>query len=238
MAMRGFPVTRWTLILSAGKEKSAAADEAVAELCRAYWFPVYAFVRRFGTAPDEAEDLTQDFFARFIEMRNLLSADPAKGRFRSFLLTSVKHFLSDQAERRHAEKRGGKNRVLALNLADAEKRYAREFAAKDTPESLFEREWAVTLMARVNDNVRTALGREGHAGQFDRLKPFLPGGDEEPSYSEVAARLGTSEGALKVAVHRFRRRYREVFRAEIAHLVSDPDLVEDEVRHLLQVLRS
>jgi RNA polymerase sigma-70 factor (ECF subfamily) len=231
-----FPATQWTLILAAGEGGGSAADEALAELCRAYWFPVYAFIRRLGNSADEAQDLTQEFFARFLERRHFTSADPARGRFRSFLLTCVKHFLVDEADRRNAEKRGGRAVLLPLELRDGENHYEREFADNDTPERLFERTWARTLMARVNENLRSACAREGRGDQFEQLRQFLPGADPG-SYSEVARDLGASEGALKVAVHRMRRRYREMFRGEIANLVSRPDLVDDEVRYLLQVLR-
>jgi RNA polymerase sigma factor (sigma-70 family) len=231
-----FPVTRWTLIVAAGFEGSVAADEAIAELCRAYWFPLYAFIRRQGNSPDNAEDLTQEFFASFLERRQFASADPARGRFRSFLLTSAKHFLLDQADRRNAAKRGGKSPVVPLDRGEAEQRYERELTDRDTPESLFEREWARTLMSRVNEEVRSALAREG-GGHFEQLKEFLPGYEGNVSYADVAGQLGTTEGALKVAVHRLRRRYREAFRAEIAQLVSDPGLVDNEVRHLLDILR-
>jgi RNA polymerase sigma factor (sigma-70 family) len=237
--MSTFPVTRWTLIVAAGQQGNSATDEALAELCRAYWYPIYAFIRRRGNSPDEAEDLTQGFFAAFLERRNVvLHADPAKGRFRSFLLTSVKHFLADQSDLRNSHKRGGGQTAAPLDLLDAEGRYARKFADNETPERLFDREWALTLLARVDDDVRAVLARENRVGHFEHLKPFLPFCDEEASYTEVAAQLGSSEGALKVAVHRLRRRYREVFRHEIAHLVSDPNLIEDEIRYLLQVLRT
>jgi RNA polymerase sigma factor (sigma-70 family) len=218
----GFPATRWTLITAAGDQGSQAADEALAELCQAYWYPLYAFVRRQGNSPDEAQDLTQEFFAHFLERRSISYADPSRGRFRSFVLTCMKHFLADLADRRNAEKRGGRERAVTLDLSDAEYRYSRALADRDTPEKLFEREWARTLIVRVTADVRTAFGREGRVEYFDRLKQFVPGNDEAVPYSEVARQLGTSDGALKVAIHRLRRRYREMFRAEIAHPGSRP----------------
>jgi len=232
-----FPATQWTLILAAGEGDSKVADEALAQLCRAYWFPVYAFIRRKGNPADEAQDLTQEFFARCLERRHFASADPSRGRFRSFLLTCVKNFLADQSDRRNAEKRGGGTAFLPLELEDGENRYNKELIDNDTPEKLYERAWAQTLIARVNDNLRTAFSREGRADQFDQLKQYLPGGAGPEPYSDAARELGASEGALKVAVHRIRRRYREMFRTEIANLVSRTDQVDEEVRYLLQVLR-
>jgi RNA polymerase sigma factor (sigma-70 family) len=231
----GFPPTRWTLIVSAGQTQNPAADEALDQLCRIYWYPIYAFIRRLGNPPDQAQDLTQDFFARFLERRHFAYADPARGRFRSFLLTSVKRFLIDQAERRNAGKRGGNDRVLTLDLDDAEQRYGRGLADDQTPERLFEREWARTLLARVNEDVRTAFSRDGHPQYFEQLRQYLPG-DGVP-YAEIAHQYGTSEGTLKVAYHRMRRRYREMFRNEIAHLVAGHGEVEDELRYLVGVLR-
>ena len=236
MGSRSFPATRWTLIVRAGQQGSPAADGALAELCAAYWYPVYAFVRRMGHSSDESLDLTQEFFARFLEKRPFTQADPAKGRFRSFLLTCAKRFLADQADRRRAAKRGAP--VVPLDSEDAEQRYSRRLMNEQTPERLFEREWALTLIARVNQNVREAFAREGRADYFDRLKQFLPGDTESLPYSDLAVQLGTTEGALKVAVHRLRRRYREMFRTEISRLVSEPDQVDDEVRHLLAILRT
>lgn len=232
-----FPPTQWTLILAAGVGDSKAADEALAELCRAYWFPVYAFIRRMGNSADEAQDLTQEFFARFLERRSFINADPARGRFRSFLLTCVKNFLADQSDRRHAEKRGGHAVLLPLKPEDGENRYSREFTDAETPEKSFERAWAQTLIARVTENLKAAFRSEGRAEQFEQLRAYLPGGADPASYSDAARELGASEGALKVAVHRLRRRYREMFRAEIANLVARKDQVDDEVRYLLAILR-
>jgi DNA-directed RNA polymerase specialized sigma24 family protein len=234
----GFPVTRWTLVLSASQNDRQAADEALAELCGSYWYPIYAFIRRLGNSPDSAQDLTQEFFARFIAKRHVAYADPARGRFRSFLLTSVKRFLADQADRRNADKRGGRQETLAIDLADAEKRYGAALADRMTPEKLFERAWAGTLMARATEHVRTDFVREGRQDQFEQLKQFLPGYETTLAYSDLAQRAGMSEGALKVAVHRLRRRYREVFRAEVAHLVAEEDQIDDELRYVLDALRA
>src|SRR5262249_40414025 len=154
--------------------------------CRTYWYPIYAFVRRLGNSPDDAQDLTQEFFSRFLEKRHFEYADPAKGRFRSFLLTSVKRFLADQADRRYAEKRGGRTAAVAMDLSDAEKRYGVAFADHDTPEKLFERAWAATLMARVTDEIRTEFAREGRSDHFEKLRQFLPGNETTLPYSDLA----------------------------------------------------
>jgi RNA polymerase sigma-70 factor (ECF subfamily) len=231
-----FPQTRWTLITTAGQDGNPAADDALAELCKLYWYPVYAFIRRSGRGPHDSEDLTQEFFVRFLQKRGIASANPVKGRFRSFLLTSVKHCLADQAELGRAQKRGGAGQLAFLDVEDAERRYASDIASHETPERVFEREWARTLMQRVQEELRSAYAREGRAHYFDRMKTFLPGGGEG-DYEGIGEQLGMRDGTLKVAVHRLRRRYREVFRAEIADLVTAPEMIDDEIQHLLQVLR-
>lgn len=232
-----FPATRWTLIVAAGQSENPAAGEALAELCRSYWYPVYAFVRRSGYAAADAEDLTQGFFVRFLERRDVTSAERAKGRFRSFLLTAVKHFLADEADRRNTQKRGGARRAVPLHLESAERRYSNVAANHETPERAYERAWARTLIARVNNDLRESFGREGRLAEFDSLKSFLPGSETQYTYAEAAQAGGTTEGALKVAVHRLRRRFRELFQAEIARLVEDPAMIADEIQHLLQTLR-
>jgi DNA-directed RNA polymerase specialized sigma24 family protein len=233
-----FPITRWTLIIAAGQTNNRAADDALAELCRAYWLPIYVYVRRFGHPPDQAQDLTQGFFAYFLETRGLAHADPAKGRFRSFLLTCLKRFLGDEADRRDAQKRGGQTCILPLDFENAEIQYSRGLSHQDTPEKLFERQWTLTLISRVTDDVREAFRREGRGDQFDRLRQFLPGHEPSLPYADAARQFGVTEGALKVAVHRLRRRYRETFHAHIADLVTDPALVNDEVQYLLATLRT
>ncbi len=233
-----FPATRWTLITTAAQQDSAAAEEALNELCRAYWYPLYAFVRHQGHSPDEAQDLTQEFFTRFLEKRYIAAADPARGRFRSFVLSCMKHFLCDAHDRSRAQKRGGGSQSTALDLSNAEELYAGALGHGDTPERLFEREWARTLVARVITSVRLSLSREGRADSFERLQHFLPGSEVSCEYSDVAQQLGMSENSVKVAVHRLRRRFRETFRAEIAHLVSNQTEVDDEIRVLLTMMRT
>lgn len=231
-----FPTTHWTLVLSAGIDNRAQAGEALAELCRAYWRPLYAFVRKRGYAPQEAEDLTQEFFARLLEKDYLARADAAKGRFRSFLLSLLKHFLADEYDRRQAQKRGGRHVILAIPFRDAEQMRSWEPHSDETPEKIFEREWAVTVLSRVITNLRESFDRDGRVDDFDRLKEFLPGQERQLSYADAARRLGMTEGAAKVAVHRLRRRYREALHAEIANTVEDPRDVDSEIRYLLQAL--
>jgi DNA-directed RNA polymerase specialized sigma24 family protein len=238
MGASAFPDTRWTMILQAGREDDPAADEALAQLCRAYWYPIYAFVRRQGYPTEESRDLTQGFFAHLLEKRRFAVADRERGRFRSFLLKSLQRFLADSADRDRAAKRGGGVATVPLELEGAETKLARDFRDDETPERLFEREWAMELIARVAADLRGAFDREGRSGQFDRLKQFLPGYGAETSYANAAREMGASEGALKVAVHRLRSRYRDLFHAEIARLVADPKDCEAEIQYILNALRS
>ena len=225
-------------MLSAAIDNQSQADRALAELCRAYWRPLYAFVRRRGYAPQDAEDLTQEFFARLLEKRYLSRADPAKGRFRSFLLSAIKYFLADEYDRQQAQKRGGRVATLALPFQQAEQIWNRQPQSDETPEKIFEREWALTLLSRVTTSLRESFEREGRAADFERLKHFLPGQESHLSYADAALQLGVSEGAAKVAIHRLRRRYRETLHAEIAHTVENPRDVDSEIRYLLQALAS
>jgi RNA polymerase sigma-70 factor (ECF subfamily) len=238
MGESAFPDTRWTLILQAGREEGPAADAALAQLCQAYWYPLYAFVRRCGHQAEEARDLTQDFFAHLLENRRFAIADQERGRFRSFLLKSLQRFMGDAADRNAAAKRGGGVATVSLDLESAESKLAHDVGHNENPERLFEREWAMTLITRVAADLRGAFDREGRADQFDSLRQFLPGSVEESSYAEAATRIGTSESALKVAVHRLRRRYRDLFHAEIARLVADPGDCQAEIQYVLNALRS
>jgi len=230
-----FPTTRWTLIVSAGQGSGGAAGDALAALCERYWYPIYAFTRRRGYSSPEAQDLTQEFFARLLEKRSIEQADPAEGRFRTYLLSSLQYFLADESERRLALKRGGAVHHLSLPLESGEERYQHDPRSQETPERIFERRWALALIERVLSLLRQSFEREGRAGHFDRLKPFLLGTDAAP-YAELAAQLGATEGALRLAVHRLRRRYRDLFRAEIADTVAFPEEIDGEIRYLLKVL--
>jgi RNA polymerase sigma factor (sigma-70 family) len=229
-----FPTTRWTLVVAAGDPQRKEARSALADLCENYWYPLYAYLRRRGYAPDAAQDLTQEFFVRVLEGRYLDRADPEKGRFRSFILTSLKFFVADEGDRQRALKRGG-GAVVPLEFSSSEERYQREPAHDETPERIFERRWALSLLDRVVEKLRNEFVEHGRPEHFERLKVFLLGQSDAP-YAGLARELNTSEGALKVAIHRLRKRYRELFRQEIADTVADPTQVESELRYLAVVL--
>ena len=229
-----FPTTRWTLVVAAADRQGHEAQSALVSLCEAYWYPVYAYIRRRGHAADQAHDLAQEFFVRVLEGRYLDRANPEKGRFRAFMLTSLKFFLADEGDRSRAQKRGGGS-VLPLELPSGEERYVREPAHHETPERIFERRWAISALDRVIERLRDEFAQQGRIDHFDRLKVFLLDRDDTP-YATLARDMGTSEGALKVAIHRLRKRYRELFRQEIAETVSDPADVESELRYLASAL--
>lgn len=229
-----FPTTRWTLVVAAGDPNRKEARSALISLCEGYWYPLYAYLRRRGYPADQGQDLTQEFFMRVLEGRYLDRADPEKGRFRSFLLTSLKFFVADEADRHRALKRGG-GAVLPLEFLSGEERYQREPAHDVTPERIFERRWALSVLDRVVERLRSEFVQHGRPEHFERLKVFLLGHSDAP-YAALAREMNTSEGALKVAIHRLRKRYRELFRQEIADTVADPADVESELRFLAAVL--
>jgi RNA polymerase sigma factor (sigma-70 family) len=229
-----FPTTRWTLVVAAADPQRKEARSALVSLCEGYWYPLYAYVRRRGYRADQAQDLTQEFFIRILEGRYLDRADPEKGRFRSFILTSLKFFMADEEDRRRAHKRCG-GAVLPLELSSGEDRYQREPAHEETPERIFERRWALSVLDRVVERLRNEFVQHGRPEHFERLKMFLIGKSDAP-YSALAREMNTSEGALKVAIHRLRKRYRELFRQEIADTVAVPAEVESELRFLAAAL--
>jgi RNA polymerase sigma factor (sigma-70 family) len=232
----GFAATRWTVVLAAAKGRdSPAAASAMAQLCRDYWYPLYAFIRRRGYESHQAEDLTQEFFARLLDKHVLAGVDREKGKFRAFLLAAVKHFLANERDRAQAQKRGGGRAVIAWESLGAEARYRLEPADALTPEKLFERRWALALLDQVLARLQGEFDQGGKAQQFDALKGTLTGG-LETAYAAIAERLGMSQVAVKVAVHRLRRRYRELLREQIAHTVADPSEIDEEIRHLLNCL--
>jgi len=224
------------MVLTAGGDDRAQARRALEELCQTYWYPLYAFVRRQGRSPEEAQDLTQEFFARLIAQHYLGAVDRAKGKFRSFLLGSLKHFLANEWDKARAQKRGGAHSLIALDAQAAERRYALEPAHELSADRIFERRWALTVLERVLTRLREEHSRAGKAKLFDRLKDFLVGRAEQDSHARAAAELGMSEGAVKAAIHRLRQHYRERLRAEIANTVAAPSEVEDELRHLFAAL--
>jgi RNA polymerase sigma-70 factor (ECF subfamily) len=228
----GFAATRWTLVLSAArKSETPRATAALAELCGIYWYPLYAYVRRRNVDVHEAEDLTQEFFARLLEKKYLADVDRRKGKFRAFLLAALKHFLANEWRRAHAEKRGGTKVIVSLDAGTAESRYRQEPSHNLTPERLFERQWALTVLDRVLAALQTDWTAQGKQAIFDRLKPFLAS-KQSAGYAQVAAELGMTEGAVKTAVHRLRRRYRELLREEIGQTVASAEEIEGEIRYL------
>lgn len=231
-----FVTTHWSVVLAAGRKSSPQALEALGRLCQTYWYPVYAYLRREGCSPHDAQDLTQEFFARFIARDYLADVRPERGRFRSFLLAALKHFLANERDRLRARKRGGGRPLLPLDARDAETRFALEPADLASPDRLYERRWALTVLEGVLGRLKQEYAQAGKAHLFEALKGALAAGRGGLPYAEVARRLGSTEEAVKVAVHRLRKRYRELLRAEIAQTVAGPKEVEDEIRHLLAVL--
>lgn len=233
--MKDFPTTLWTVVLHAGRDEPVQAQAALAQLCQAYWYPLYSFVRRRGYSPHDSQDLTQAFFAQILEKRGLEQVDPEQGRFRTFLLAAMKNFLANDWDRSNARKRGGGQVIMSLDQESAESRYQLEPSHDLTPERHFERQWAMTLLDQVLATLREEYHADGNRDLFEELKAVLAG--QTAGHADMAARLGRSAGAIKVAAHRLRRRYRELLRARIAATVGDGG-VDDELRHLLGVLGS
>ncbi len=233
-----FETTNWSLILQARGGQATPAREALASLCTSYWPPVYAFIRRRGRAPEDAEDLTQAYFARFFEKGYVNAFRPDVGRFRTFLLTSVTHFLANEWDRGQAKKRGGGVRHLSLDAASAEERLRLEPVDRLTPEAIFERQWTAALIARCLERLRAEQSASGTRARFERLKSFLTGEGAPGDYAGLAPELGLSESTVRVAVHRLRRRFAELLREEVASTLTDPAEVEGEIRWMLDTLRS
>ena len=235
---RQFATTHWSLVAAAspGAIGETRAREAMEALCRAYWYPLYAFVRSRGYAAADAQDLTQTFFTRVLETGGFASADRERGRFRSYLLGAMKHFLANEWHRTRTRKRGGRVRFIQWDALDPETRYAGTSALHDDPEHVFDREWALETVAGALKALRGEMADAGKGDQFDALKGNLTGEGELPR-QELAALLGISEGAVKVAVHRLRRRYRELLRAAVAETVGSEADLDDEMRYLVAVLR-
>jgi RNA polymerase sigma factor (sigma-70 family) len=229
-----FETTNWSLIVQARDGASTEARAALAGLCESYWPPVYAFIRGRGLAPADAEDLTQSYFARFFEKDYLGDFRPEAGRFRTFLRASVAHFLANEWDRERARKRGGGVAKLSLDAASAEERLRLEPVDRLTPEAIFERQWAATILARSLERLREEEAAGGNDERFERLKPFLTG---EGDVAALARELGLRETSVRVAVHRMRRRFGAVLREEVARTVADPAEVDDEIRWMLARLR-
>ncbi|MCL4178082.1 MAG: sigma-70 family RNA polymerase sigma factor [Verrucomicrobia bacterium] len=222
-------------MLAAGQTDAPQAGEALEKLCRTCWYPLYAYVRREGYGATDAQDLAQEFFARMLAKNYLGQVGPHKGKFRSFLLAALRHFLSDQRDRARAAKRGGGAEVLSLDAQEAEERYRFEPVDRMDAEKIFERRWAMTLLERALTQLRDESVAAGKAEWFERLRDFVAG-DREVSCREAAVQLGQTESAVKSAVHRLRQRYRELVRDEIAQTVADPAEIEAEIRYLITVL--
>jgi len=233
---RVFTTTHWSVVLAASLHESPQADEALAQLCRVYWQPLYAFIRRRGYEEQEAKDLTQEFFARLLRKNYLRAVDRKKGKFRSFLLAALEHFLANEWRDAHAQKRGGGATLISMDEESAEQQYLQIPSRGVSPEELFARQWAMTLLEQVLANLRREFAAAGKAALFEDLKIFLTGEKRPVSYGELAAKLQTTEPALKMAVSRMRQRYGELLRAEIANTVSSPEQVEEELRALFAAL--
>jgi len=231
-----FVTTPWSVVLVAQGRSSPESAAALETLCRAYWYPLYAYVRGSGHAPHDAQDLTQEFFARLLAKDYLRAADREKGRFRTFLRVCLKRFLANEWDRQRAQKRGGGERPTSLEAAVAEQRYATELATGVPPDRLYERQWAMALLEQAMSRLRAEYTDTARIAEFEQLKSALTAERGAIPYAELAAALNTTEGAARVAVHRLRKRYRELFRATVADTVSEPGEVDDEVRHIATVL--
>ena len=231
-----FTTTHWSVVLAAGQADSPHAAEALQALCHSYWYPLYLYVRRRGYKPEDAQDLTQEFFARLLANDYLTRADPARGKFRTFLLHSLQNFLANDWKSAHRLKRGGGTPCLSLDAADAERRYANEPAAMLTSERAYEKRWAMTLLEGVLANLQQEYAQAGNGRVFEELTDLLWGKDTSLSYAHIGERLGMTEGAARGAMHRLRERFRERLRAEVAHTVADFREVDDELRHLIAVV--
>jgi RNA polymerase sigma-70 factor (ECF subfamily) len=229
-----FPTTSWSLVAAAGKKATPSSRQALEILCQRYWKPVYVYVRRRGYPADEARDLTQGFFERLLTKNDLFSVTPERGRFRSWLLTCVRNYLANEWDHARTKARGGGVAPLSIDAMTAEERYRLAPSDTSTPERLFERHWALTLMERALDALRTEHEERGVLSRFEALKMFLEGDSSGPPYKEVADALGMTEGNVKVAVHRLRRRYGELLRAEIAQTIERAEDIEGEIHHFFQ----
>ena len=233
---RVFATTHWSLVLAAADAGSPQASEALEQLCRTYWHPIYTYIRWRGHKPEEAQDLTQAFFAGLLEKESIRLADPARGRFRTFLLTALQHFLVDDWKRTQCLKRGGRAIQLPLEEVIAKDPYTAEFTDRRTPEEAYEERWALTLLEEVLNRMREDYLRAGKARLFEVLQDFLWGREASTSYASLAQELAMTEGAVRVAVHRLREHYRERIWEEVAHIVGDPSEVEAELHYLASVI--
>jgi RNA polymerase sigma-70 factor (ECF subfamily) len=227
-----FATTHWTVVLAAGKRHTQQSDRALEQLCKTYWFPLYAYVRRRGYTKEDAEDLVQAFFTRFLAKNYLAGLSAERGRFRAFLLASLKHFLINEWKKSQRLKRGGGESMLSLDWQTADTKFQVAATNEPSPDKTFDREWALALLAKVIDRLQLECAADGKAKLFEQLKMFLTAGKEESAQRDAAGALGMEEGAVRVAIHRLRKRYRQLLRDEIAHTLSDPAMVDEEMRAL------
>ena len=232
----GFATTRWSMVVAAGGLESPAAQDALAALCQAYWPPLYAYARRRGHSREEAQDLAQEFFCRLLEKNYVQRADKARGRFRSFLLTAFKHFMANEWDRARAKKRGGGAYIISYDFATAEAHWLQEAADQDTPETSYEKQWALRVLDEALVRLRQAYQDAGKERLLDRLEMCLTGIPPGMSHKELASSLGMSEGATRTAVHRLRKKYQATLRLTVAETLTDPGSVDDELRHLIEVI--
>jgi DNA-directed RNA polymerase specialized sigma24 family protein len=235
-APRIFPHTRWSLVLAATRKNAPESAAALEALCRAYWYPLYAYVRRCGQSPHDAQDLTQEFFCRLLEKRWLDSADREKGKLRTFLIVALKSFMSKEWRRASAQRRGGGQSQVPFDTEFAESRYAADHSAELAPDETFDKQWALTLLDLTVNRLRAEFAAAGKAGDFETLKGCLMAAHGAIDYATVSSGLGLNEGAARVAVHRLRKRFREIFREEISQTLSDKGDLDGELRHLAAAL--
>jgi RNA polymerase sigma factor (sigma-70 family) len=232
-----FDTTHWSAVLNAKASDSGLAGEALARLCQSYWYPLYAFVRRQGYSPEDAQDLVQGFFARLLEKKYVQSADPDKGKFRSFLLIALKRYMVNEWVREHREKRGGHQDLLSLDQKQVEARFLAEPATQMTPEKAYDRRWALAVLEQVLQRLGAEFAATGQAQIFAELEGFLNGEENQRSYAEIGKRLGMSPGTLRGTMYRLRQRLREILRLEIARTLSGPEGIDQEIRYLYAALR-
>ena len=228
--------TRWTVVLHAGRKSSPQSDRALGELCQTYWYPLYAYVRRQGHSKEDAEDLAQAFFAKFLEKNYLEGLSAERGKFRAFLLASLKHFLANEWDKTQRQKRGGGVTMLSLDWQNADERFHLDPPDPASPDKTFDREWALALLERVITRLRAECEADDKAKLFEQAKGYLMVGESAIPYAQAAQALGVDEGAVRVAVHRLRKRYRELLRDEIAQTLDDPAQVAEELRSLQAAL--
>lgn len=235
---RLFATTRWSLVLAAADLRDSTGRHALETLCEAYWFPIYAFIRGRGRSAVDAQDLTQEFFATLLDKQYLQTADPDRGRFRAFLLTMVKHFLSNEREKAGALKRGGAVRLISIDANLSEQRYQSQPAAARTAEQAYDRQWAMSVIDQSLTRLRESYTQEGKSDLYQQLLPLLAPATDNPTYNAIGMELGFSEGAIKMAVQRMRQRYRDLLRQEVASTLNTGDDLNDEINRLIVAVRS